>query len=350
MRRLVSLDAFRGATVAAMLLVNNPGSWSAVWRPLSHAEWHGWTPTDFIFPFFLFVVGITTELSKKDPRGIVRRGALIVLAGLLLNAFPFTPERFETLRISGVLQRIGIVYIAAAFVARWCEHSNPRTKTLRLALAVVVLLFGYWGVLSRGPLEPPDATIAATVDRAVLGPDHIWKGGKTWDPEGPLSTIPAIATALLGVAAAPLVVRRRLAPMTVAGVASIVLGWVWGLMFPINKNLWTSSYVVFTAGWALLVLAVFIWVIDVRGRKAWSRPFVIFGINPLIAFLGSGLMARLLGMIKIDGIALQALSYRLLFKPYFEPRLASFLWALSFVLVWLVILWIFAKMRWVVRV
>ncbi|HEX7707215.1 MAG TPA: DUF5009 domain-containing protein [Thermoanaerobaculia bacterium] len=349
-RRLVSLDAFRGATVAAMLLVNNPGTWSAVWKPLRHAEWHGWTPTDFIFPFFLFVVGITTELSKKDPRGIIRRGALIVLAGLLLNAFPFTLERFERLRLSGVLQRIGVVYIAAAFIARWCELQKYRTKALRLALAVAVLLFGYWGLLSLGPLEPPEATIAAAVDRAVLGPNHIWKGGKTWDPEGPLSTIPAIATALLGVAAAPLVVRRRLGAMTVAGGGAIALGWVWGFLFPINKNLWTSSYVVFTAGWALLVLALFIWIIDVRGRQAWSRPFVIFGINPLIAFLGSGLMARLLGMIKVDGVALQAWSYRLLFKPHFEPMLASFLWALSFVLVWLAILWIFARRGWVVKV
>lgn len=322
--RIPALDGFRGFTVAAMLLVNNPGSWSAVWWPLDHAEWHGWTPTDLIFPFFLFIVGITTELSRKEPKGILRRGLLIVGCGVLLHLFPYF--HFSTLRYFGVLQRIGIVYILAALIA-W--KASRRT----ILIVVVAILLGYWAVLVQGPLQPPPATIAAQVDRALIPEAHLWKQAKTWDPEGPLSTIPAVATALLGVLAARWVRTPNVKLLTIAGVLGIAAGWAWGLTFPINKNLWTSSYVVFTAGWACVILALWI-------RFLPAKPFSVFGVNALIAFLGSGLMARLLGLIKIDGVSMQALSYRMFFKPYFEPLWASFLWALSFVLIWYGILWI----------
>ncbi|HEX8171948.1 MAG TPA: heparan-alpha-glucosaminide N-acetyltransferase domain-containing protein [Thermoanaerobaculia bacterium] len=335
--RLTGLDAFRGATVAAMLLVNNPGSWSAVWWPLDHAEWHGWTPTDLIFPFFLFIVGITTELSRKEPRGILRRGALIVLCGLALNAFPFTPERFAGLRYMGVLQRIGIVYIAAALIA-W--RASRRT----IVVITIAILLGYWLVLTRGPLAPPEATIAARVDRALIPEAHLWKQSRTWDPEGPLSTIPAIATALLGILMTPLVRAKNVKMLTISGALGIAAGWCWSLVFPINKNLWTSSYVVFTAGFACVVLAAFLML------RAPMRPLVIFGRNPLVAFLGSGLMARLLGMIQVGGRSLQSQSYRTLFKPFFEPHVASFLWALAFVLVWLGLLAILDRRGIVVKV
>jgi predicted acyltransferase len=338
--RIESLDAFRGATVAAMLLVNNPGTWSAVWGPLEHAEWHGWTPTDLIFPFFLFIVGITTELSRKEPRRILRRGALIILCGLLLHAFPFF--RLAELRYFGVLQRIGIVYIIAALIA---YKASRRT----ILIITIVILLGYWAVLSLGPLQPPEATIAAQVDRALISTPHLWKQAKTWDPEGPLSTIGAVATALLGVLVTPWVRARNVKMLTIAGIAATGIGLFWGLFFPINKNLWTSSYVVFTAGCASLVLAIFLWIIDVRGAKRWARPLVVFGINPLIAFLGSGVMARLLGLIKIGGVTLHGLSYRL-FKPYFEPHVASFLWALLFIVVWLGILWLLARKGIVLKV
>jgi predicted acyltransferase len=347
-KRLVSLDVFRGATVAGMLLVNNPGTWSAVWPPLEHAEWHGWTPTDLIFPFFLFIVGITTELSRKDTRGILRRGALIVLAGLLLNAFPFywwgkTPGitdptlldrviwRVEHLRFAGVLQRIGVVYTIAALLAM-------RLSRRALIAATVAILFGTWAIYALGPLEPPDATIAARVDRAVLGANHIWSISKTWDPEGPLSTVPAIATALLGILTARAVKGREVGKVLLWGAAGVAAGLAWNLLLPINKNLWTSSYVVFAAGCACVLLALCIWLIDVRGVQGWTKPFVVYGVNPLVAFLGSGVMARLLGLIKVDGVSLQALSYRTFFEPWFEPHLASFLWALTFVLIWLAIL------------
>ncbi|HEX8616106.1 MAG TPA: heparan-alpha-glucosaminide N-acetyltransferase domain-containing protein [Thermoanaerobaculia bacterium] len=326
--RIDALDAMRGFTVAAMLLVNNPGTWSAIYAPLRHAEWHGWTPADLIFPFFLFIVGITTELSRKEPRGIFKRGALIVLCGLALNAFPYF--RLDELRVMGVLQRIGIVYIVAALIA-W--KASRRT----IAAIVVAILIGYWAVLSLGPLAPPDATIAAQVDRALIPERHLWKQSRTWDPEGPLSTVPAVATALLGVLVTPWVRARNVKTLTIFGAIAICAGVLWSLLFPINKNLWTSSYVVFTAGAASVVLAL--WM-----AKLPSKPFSVFGANPLIAFVGSGVMARLLGISK-----LQPLSYRTFFKPYFAPPLASLLWSLTFVLFWYAVLLILHRRRIFVR-
>ena len=371
--RIEGLDAFRGATVAAMLLVNNPGTWNAVWWPLEHAKWHGWTPTDLIFPFFLFVVGVTTELSRKEPWPILKRGLLIILFGLLLNAFPFfwwgkmdpgatfldrVVWRFDHLRFMGVLQRIGIVYIISAFIARAFEmssHQYPKDRIEASALRrlgdpripifsiAVAILLVYWFALGFAPLEPPEVTVAAQIDRLVLGEKHIWASSKTWDPEGPLSTIPAIATALLGIVVARWVRAAKVKRLTIAGALGVVVGWLWGLVFPINKGLWTSSYVVLTAGFACLLLALFIWIVDVKQKKGWAKPFIIFGLNPLIAFIGSGLMARLLSIIKINGVSLQAWSYRALFEPFFEPHFGSFLWALSFVLIWLAILWVLYK-------
>ncbi|HEX7153841.1 MAG TPA: heparan-alpha-glucosaminide N-acetyltransferase domain-containing protein [Thermoanaerobaculia bacterium] len=336
--RVAAVDITRGLTVAGMLLVNHPGSWGALYAPLAHAPWHGWTPTDLIFPFFLFIVGITTYLSRKPPAKILRRGAIIILLGLAVNAFPFTLDRFPTLRYMGVLQRIGIVYICAALLARWLTRKQ-------LVVATVVILLGYWAILASGPLEPPEATIAASVDRAVIGTPHLWKQSKTWDPEGPLSTIPAVATCLLGILAAEWVLTKRLRPLVIAGVAGIALGLAWDLVFPINKNLWTSSYVVFTAGCACVLLALTTWLVDVRGSRWWTRPAIVFGVNPLIAFVGSGLMARILGMTK-----LQPKIYKTAFAPYFEPRLASLLYALAFVAVWWAILEVLYRRKLILRV
>ena len=323
-QRIDSVDALRGFTVAAMLLVNNPGTWSAIYPPLRHAEWHGWTPTDLIFPFFLFIVGITTELSKKEPRGILRRGLLIILCGLLLNAFPYF--RLSEVRVTGVLQRIGIVYIAAALVA-W--KASRRT----IAVIVAAILLGYWALLTTQPLAPPAATLAAAVDQALIPEQHLWKQSRTWDPEGILSTFPAIATALLGLLIAPWVRAKKVSMLTIAGAAAIVIGLAWGLVFPINKNLWTSSYVVSTAGAACVVLAL--WM-----RFLPAQPFVVFGVNPLLAFIASGAMARLLDICR-----LKPFTYRTFFKPYFPPELASLLWALTFVLFWYGVLVILYRRR-----
>jgi len=359
-----------------MLLVNDPGSWSAIYPPLEHAPWHGWTPTDLIFPFFLFIVGITTHLSlsKRDPesvRGkIIRRGLLIVLVGLLLNAFPFfwwgkiagNPDpafwqrvvyRAQHLRFFGVLQRIGIAYIAAALL-------TLRT-TLRQQIAIIAaILIGYWLVLTLVPvpgtgkigaflLDQPSQTLAAWTDRLILGTNHIWASSKTWDPEGPLSTIPAIATAMLGVLAGRWITQRerplieRIAGLYGAGCLGMLTGLFWSWVFPINKNLWTSSYVVFTAGFACVVLATCLWIIDVHQVRGWTKPFVIYGVNPLVAFAGSGLMARTIdSLIKVESagrkVSLHQLSYERFFEPYFPEKFASLLWGLCFVALWLGIL------------
>ena len=369
--RLIALDVFRGITIASMLLVNNPGTWSALYWPLGHAAWHGWTPTDLIFPFFLFIVGVTTELSLRGRssgdavRRIVRRGLLIVLFGVLLNWFPFystlkeipgvanptfmdrVEYRVEHLRYPGVLQRIGIVYMIAALIA---------LKTTRRQQTIIAtsMLLAYWAILTRGPLEPPSETVAAAVDRAVIGEAHLWAQSKTWDPEGVLSTLPAIATGLFGIIAAPWVRERRVRDLAVAGVAGLIIGLLWDPLFPINKPLWTSSYVVFTAGFACTMLALCIFVIDIKGMRGWTKPFVVYGVNPLVAFIGSGLMAKLIDMWKTEyggrQVSFKSLTYQLFYQPYFPPKFASMLWGLTFVLVWLGILWVLYRRKWFLRV
>ncbi len=385
--RLVALDVFRGLTIAGMLLVNDPGTWSALYPPLEHAPWNGWTPTDLIFPFFLFIVGITTHLSlrkrqpdKMVPR-IIRRGVMIVFVGLLLNAFPFfwwgkiagNPDpslwqriayRAEHLRFAGVLQRIGIAYMAAALL-------TLRTTRRQQIAIVASILIGYWIVMTLVPvpatgtigalvLDQPDKTLAAWLDRAILGVNHIWAQSKTWDPEGPLSTIPAVATVMLGVFAGRWIAEKRrpllerIVGLYSAGCLAMVGASLWSWVFPINKNLWTSSYVVFTAGFACVVLATCLWIIDVQNIRGWTKPFVIYGINPLIAFVGSGLMARLtdsLLKINIGGktMSLHQASYQLWFEPFFPEKFASLLWALCFVAFWLGVLAILHRRNIIVK-
>ena len=380
--RLVSLDVFRGMTVAGMLLVNNPGTWSAMYPPLGHAKWHGWTPTDLIFPFFLFIVGITTQMSLQARRArgddeqaivrqIFRRGSLIFLFGLMLSAFPFftfTPiagqldasfldrviHRVEHLRIMGVLQRIGLAYLVGALLT-W------RT-TLRQQVGIVwVLLLGYWalmtlvpvpdtGVAGRFVLDQPEQLLSAWVDRTVLGLDHLYSGSKTWDPEGLLSTIPAIGTMMLGsfagrwIAQASRPLTERLSGLYAIGSVVMVLGLMWDWVFPINKSLWTSSYVLFSGGMAAVALATCMWLIDVLGVKRWTFPFVVYGMNPMLAFLGSGLMARLISSILVFDLgggtraSVQGLTYKGLFASWLPPREASLAYALSFVALWFLIL------------
>ena len=279
--------------------------------------------TDLIFPFFLFIVGITTHLSlaARQQRGdddrtlvvqVLRRGGIIILLGLFLSGFPFIPKYgfdLSTMRIPGVLQRIGVAYIAAALL-------TLRTTSRTQVIIVTTLLLGYWAAMTLVPvpgsgmvgalaLEKPDASLAAWLDRTLLG-DHLWRVSKTWDPEGILSTVPAIGTAMLGVfagrwigSARPL--AERIAGLFAVGSIGMVAGLVWGWWFPINKKLWTSSYVVFTAGMASVTIATCMWMIDVRRMTFWTKPFVVFGMNPIVAFVGSGMMARLMeSIIKVQ--------------------------------------------------
>ncbi|MFI5311608.1 MAG: acyltransferase family protein [Gemmatimonadales bacterium] len=364
--RLVALDVFRGMTIAGMLLVNDPGTWSAIYPPLEHAEWNGWTPTDLIFPFFLFIAGVTTHLSLSSRRAqgadereivrqIVRRGAVIVLLGLLVNAVPFYPlTRFTHIRIPGVLQRIGLAYTCAALL-------TLRGSLKRQVVILVTLLYGYWFAMTLLPvpgamggiganlLGAPSRTLAAWLDRLLLD-GHLWVNSKTWDPEGPLSTIPAIGTAMLGVFAGrwlaekrPLV--ERLNGLFAVGALGMTFGLMWNWSFPINKSLWTSSYVLFTAGMACVAIATISWIIDVRGVTRWAKPLVIYGVNPIVAFVGSGVMARLIySLWKVDfrgnPTAVQAVVYETVFHSWLDPRNASLAFAVSFVLFWYLVLWI----------
>lgn len=377
--RLISLDVFRGMTIAGMLLVNNPGTWGAIYPPLEHAEWHGWTPTDLIFPFFLFIVGITTyiSMSVRRERGdsdsglvrqILKRGGIIFLLGLLMSAFPFyqwgtvpgmeDPSlldrivyRWEHVRILGVLQRIGLVYIAAALL-------TLRT-TLKQQVAIVAgLLLGYWFAMTLIPipgkgigaltLHIPAETLAAHLDRAILGMNHIWSGSVTYDPEGPFSTLPAIGTAMLGVFAGRWIAERRplverMAALFAVGCLAMVVGLMWNWVFPINKNLWTSSYVLFTAGMACVSLATIMWVIEEHNIRWWTKPFVIYGVNPIVAFVGSGVLARIiytLWKVPYNGkpTSMQAVIFAEGFGSWLGPKNASLAFALTTVLFWFLVL------------
>ena len=391
--RLLSLDVFRGMTVAGMLLVNDPGSWGAIFPPLEHAEWNGWTPTDLIFPFFLFIVGITTHLSLSARRArgdndsaivrqILRRGIIIYLLGFAMAMFPFyqwgtidaIPHpsawdriifRIEHVRILGVLPRIAIVYICAALL-------TLKTTLRQQILIIAGLLFGYWFAMTLIPvpgedtigallLNTHDRNLAAYLDRAILGTNHTWIGSVTFDPEGPFSTIPAIATAMLGVIAGRWIalsekpLLERITGLFAAGSIAMMLGLMWNWAFPINKNLWTSSYVIFTAGMACVGIATIMWIVDYCNVKWWTKPLVIFGVNPIVAFVGSGVMARLiytLWHVNYHGksTALQDTIYQAVFLPWLPPRVASLAFAIAFVLLWYGILTVLYKRNIVLKV
>ena len=396
--RLLSLDVFRGLTVAGMLLVNDPGSWGSIYPPLEHAAWNGWTPTDLIFPFFLFIAGITTHLSLSSRRArgdderairaqIVRRGALIFLFGFLVNGFPYFTwgdvagvadptllqrmgDRLLHWRVMGVLQRIGLAYMFAGLLTQ-------RSSLRQQAAIIAALLLGYWAVMTVLPvpgegtigallLDDPRRTMAAWTDRLVLDwtrwglGNHLWVSGVRWDPEGILSTVPAVCTAMLGNIAGRWIGERRplterLSGMSAVGSLAMMVGLIWHWVFPINKGLWTSSYVVFTAGMAALCLASIMWIVDFQKVRGWTRPFVIYGVNPIIAFIGAGVMARLIySIIKVssDGrrIPLQAWLYQTLFSSWLAPRNASLAFALAFVLFWYGILYLLYRRNIILKV
>jgi predicted acyltransferase len=359
--RLLSVDALRGLTVAAMVLVNNPGTWSAVYGPLQHAEWHGWTPTDMVFPFFLFVVGVSIALALGPalergasglPVRVLRRAAVIFALGLLLHALPFFP--LATLRIPGVLQRIAVCYLLAALLV----GATRGARGWRVqAVTAGALLVGYWLLMTKvaapgqeaGDLSP-DGNLAGYVDRLVLGSRHIWQATRVYDPEGILSTLPATATTLLGVLAGHWLRAGQVAGrggaqivggLAVGGVAAAALGWLWGLSFPVNKPLWTSSYALLMAGLAALVLAACHWVIEVRGRRGWAAPFALLGVHALTLFFLSSLMAKVLFIVRVGagGPRLQTWLFEHVFAPWASPVDASLAYALAYVLLWWALMW-----------
>jgi len=328
--------------MAAMVLVNNPGTWRAVYAPLRHADWHGLTPTDVIFPCFVFIVGVAIPLSRPTPGRVLRRAAIIFALGIVLNGAPYFD--WSTIRIPGVLQRIAVCYLAAALlflVTRWRGQ----------AVATAALLLGYWALLTLVPVPGygrgnlgPEGNLAAWVDRAVLGGPHLWKVARVYDPEGILSTIPAIATALLGVLTGQWLLsgrdpRRIFAGLTVAGVVATVLGMAWGIVFPVNKALWTSSYVLLTGGLALILFGACYWAIELRGWRRWAVPFVVFGVNALLLYFLSTLMARALTLIHVGGATLQKAIFDHAFAPWASPINASLVYAIAYLLFWWLVLW-----------
>ena len=443
--RLVSLDVFRGMTIAGMVLVNNPGG-SPVYWPLEHAEWHGLTPTDWIFPFFLFIVGVSISISlgkrvaeKVDASAYWRIGkralsiylfgaaisivpffqfqatdapdplkmliwlsftaslfflllrnfkigavlcvaALLGIAGLNLAVYNVVPYNYGTLRIFGVLQRIAVVYFITSIIFLYTTWKQ------QVGIGVVLLLF-YWLIMTTIPVPGCEVTsigdkacnLAAYLDRLILTENHIWRGGKVYDPEGILSTIPAIVTCISGVltgkwlagtqaASMPVSddqtnaldkeMTRRLAacvPMFGFGVALLALGLIWNSYFPMNKALWTSSYVLATSGLALLVLGFCYWLIDIQGYKRWAKPFVIFGVNALPLFVFTGFFARMIAAYRVTGpegtpISLGRWTMNNIFLPVFNPIDASLAFAISFILLWLFLMWLLYRKQIYIRV
>ncbi len=449
--RLISLDVFRGLTIAGMVLVNNPGG-SPVYWPLEHAEWHGLTPTDWIFPFFLFIVGVSISISlgrrsepsastegpfgfRKSYTKIFTRSASIYLLGAAISIIPFfqfqasdapdplklliwlafcasllflllrsyqvaavlcvaaligiagmnlagynvVPYNYGTLRIFGVLQRIAVCYLITSIIFL---HTNWKQQ---VGISIVLLL-GYWLLMTVIPVPGCEVTtindkacnLAAYLDRLILTENHIWRGGKVYDPEGILSTIPAIVTTISGVLAGTWLkggdrrqvtgdkttdlslVTRHSSPEKVSGlfffgVTLLVLGLIWNSYFPMNKALWTSSYVLATTGIALLVLGCCYWLIDIKGYERWAWPFKVFGANALALFVFTGFFARMLSAYRVNGadgqlISIQKVVMQSVFLTVFSPIDASLAFAISFILLWLFLMWLLYRKRIYVKV
>ncbi|MFT5885522.1 MAG: putative acyltransferase [Arcticibacterium sp.] len=404
--RLTSIDIFRGMTLMLMTLVNNPGDWGNVITPFLHAEWHGCSPTDLVFPYFLFIVGITTVLASPEPSfdknrflKISVRGLRIFTLGLFLNFFSkiqlfglegygllairlvfvalvyyllltkydlkkqlyavlsvlgallflayWPVSGFEEVRVPGVLQRIAIVYFVVAIL-----YNKFSLKVLG-AIALILLL-GYWAAMALIPIDgvsgvfDKDVNVAAAFDRIFLE-GHMWASSKTWDPEGLFSTIPAIVTGILGVFVGKFLIGEKsktdkMNYLVLAGVVLVAIGYFWHKVFPINKALWTSSYVVYTAGLATLVLAIIYFLVEQLESKFWIKPFLIFGVNPILIFFFSGIIPRVFSSIKIGSESLQPFVYRNLSTVFTDLKYASLAWAVLYLLFWFLILaWFYRK-------
>ncbi|MDD2675763.1 MAG: DUF5009 domain-containing protein [Flavobacterium sp.] len=419
--RLISLDVFRGFTILLMTIVNNPGSWAAIYPPLAHAEWHGCTPTDLVFPFFIFIMGTAIPFAMPSKHfdyavfnKIIVRSLRIFCLGLFLNYFSRIEifglegisillirlmitfavayallgnfslkiktylvfgifailiilayshiEAFQEVRIPGVLQRIGIVYF---FVSLLYLKTNLKTQLLVAAS----ILLGYWIALAFVPVPGFGAAnfekgtnLAAWLDNLVLK-GHLWSYSKTWDPEGILSTVPAVATGILGMFIGQILnlkiqQTKILKKIAVIGFGLIIAGLLWSVLFPINKSLWTSSYVLYSAGIATLCLTLLYFLIDVANYKKWTKLFLIWGVNPMIVFFFSGIIPRVLSTITIQNpeisteqINLQSYFYKFCIVPIFSnPMNASLTFAVVYAIFWSLILWVFYKNKLIFKV
>jgi predicted acyltransferase len=377
--RMVSLDVFRGLTIASMILVNDPGTWGAIYWPLDHAEWNGWTPTDLIFPFFLFIVGVSMTLSfaARLRRGVTRaalarhiviRSLLILVVAYFLSLFP--TFHFATMRFPGVLPRIAVCYLLAGlFVlitarrkfSKDGEDAGFAVNIPAVASALAALLIGYWALMRFVPVPgfgvgnlTPEGNLAAWIDRRVLY-GHMWSQLKqVRDPEGILSTLPAIGTVLSGVLVGEWLrssreQTRKIAGLIGVGAAAMIAGRLLHYVFPINKNLWTSTYVIFTSGFAMIVLAACMWIVDEKGWKKWAWPLLVFGSNAIAAFFFATELAVLSTRyhVHVGGRAItwHGYVYNHFFANLAAPKNASLLFAIFFVLVCFIPMWLLYRKR-----
>jgi predicted acyltransferase len=356
--RLVALDAFRGLTMAFMVLVNDAGDGRHVYAPLRHAEWNGWTLTDVVFPSFVWIVGVamTLSLAKRIAAGVsrgalfgqtFRRALILYVLGLIVYAAP--AFNLSTQRLLGVLQRIAICYLCAAAIYL--------TTGLRgQILWITGLLTGYWLLMALYPVPgfgaghlDVEGNFAHYVDRVVLGA-HNYHSTRTWDPEGIVSTLPAIATALFGILCGRVLglekkLSERILWMAAIGVALIAAGEICNIWLPINKKLWTTSFSLFMAGLDFVLLGIFLWVVDVRGHKRFVKPLVIIGLNPITIYMISELLDEALGLSGWHRII-----YNAVFVPLASPINASLLWGLAYTALMFLFAWIMYWRKWVVRV
>lgn len=363
--RLLSVDVFRGLTITAMILVNNPGSWQYVYGPMRHAKWHGWTVTDLIFPFFIFIVGISITLSctkllaaNVSRKTILKHAAIrmlkLILLGWFLALFYYNfsaehynwlEQRLYNMRVMGVLQRIGLVYFICVLLFLYC--SKPL-----LVMTCCALLLGYWGLLTLVPYYDSGGneyigllefgnSLPAWLDSQVFSSVHLYYQTAqpfAFDPEGLLSTLPAIASGLSGIFVGQFLIQKyhsneyKSKALFILGVAVVLLGELWAVYLPINKALWTSSYVLLSSGYACVVLALLIWVIDCKQVKNWSAPFVVFGANSIAFFMFAGIVARLLIMLPAGNTSLKGWIYTQILQPYLGNLNGSLAFALGFLL------------------
>jgi len=364
-QRYLSLDVLRGMTIALMIVVNTPGSWQNIYAPFEHSPWHGFTITDLVFPTFLFVVGNAMSFSmrkfeKQDKSAFLKkvftRTALIFLIGLFLNAFPFVSHtdtgaltliNFSDVRIMGVLQRIALCYGIAALVVHYFKVKG--------AVAFSILaLFAYWAIMYFFGSQPDpyslEANAALKFDLLFIAPKNLYHGyGIPFDPEGLLSTLPAVVNVIVGLLAGLFIQkhgnnRNTVIKLAIAGVVVALVALLWDVVFPINKPIWTSSYVLYTVGIDLVVLAVLMLVIEVAGFKGWTYFFEVFGRNPLFIYAMSGVVIELMGLIRVDGMGLSGWLYQHAFAPWLAPKNASLLFALCYMLLlWLIGYWMDKK-------
>nr|WKN37894.1 DUF5009 domain-containing protein [Tunicatimonas sp. TK19036] len=361
-KRLLSLDVLRGITIAGMIIVNTPGSWSHIYPPLHHAEWHGLTPTDLVFPFFLFMVGIsiTLALGKRVEQGtpssgvvgkIIKRSLIIFALAMFLALFP--EFDFSSLRVAGVLTRIALVYLV-------CSLLFLKLSWRGIAWLSGALLVGYWLMMVLIPVPgvgpanlEPGTNLAAWLDR-LLVPGRLYQ--ETWDPEGFLSTLPAIVTGFTGVLTgfwlrSSRTTEVKIIGMMVAGVLACMVGYLWHQTFPVNKNLWSSSYVLVSSGFALLLLGTLYWFIDVQHYRRWTPFFVAFGMNAITAYVLHGVLISAFHIPVNDaGQTLRGATYEGLTQIGLGANLASFVWAILYMLLCFVPIWIMYRRNIIVKI